>query len=289
MGANKGERMNDVKEIKEVEDVKKTEIENMEMPEPDIDVNDNLDAEKNVVVPVHDMLPSPNASDSGKDERNEAAQFAFDEDIPQPNEESKVEGQKEESMPSQPLPTPPPTLTHLQIAQDNVVGSNESTDAVMNDEDDDNKEQSEQIAVPQTVEKQSVAEDHPLLQMHQEMPIAPKVEVTSNAMNIGEEFKSAEEDKNDSMEYHTDVNNDSISNDTVCSDNNENVQMTANLSEQGMDSENEEPPQPQMTKIVDTNEECNDVKMTNIDQVDVDHNMMKQQEGEQQLAKECTD
>merc|ERR1712176_1542478 len=287
MGANKGERMNDVKEIKEVEDVKKTEIENMEMPEPDIDVNDNLDAEKNAVVPEHDMLPSPNASDSGKDERNEAAQFAFDEDIPQPNEESKVEEQKEESLPSQPLPTPPPTLTHLQMAQDNVVGSNESTEAVMNeDEVDDNKEQSEQIAVPQTVEKQSVREDHPLLQMHEEMPIAPKVEVTSNAMNIGEEFKSAEEDKNDSMEYHTDVNNDSISNDTVCSDNNENVQMTANLSEQGIDSENEQPPQPQeqITKILDTNEECNDVKMTNIDQVDVDHNMMKQQEGEQQLA-----
>merc|ERR1712048_1062432 len=132
---------------------------------------------------------------------------------------------------------------------------------------------------------------HPLLQMHEEMPIAPKVEVTSNAMNIGEEFKSAEEDKNDSMEYHTDVNNDSISNDTVCSDNNENVQMTANRSEQGMDSENEHPPQPQeqITKIVDTNEECNDVKMTNIDQVDVDHNMIKQQEGEQQLAKKCTD
>merc|ERR1712048_798884 len=125
-----------------------------------------MDAEKNPIVTVQDMLPSPNASDSGKDERNEAAQFAFDEDIPQPNEESKVEEQKEEAHPSQPLPTPPPTLTHLQIAQDNVVGSNESTEAVMNDEDDDNKEQSEQIAVPQTVEKQcvSVTEDHPLLQ-----------------------------------------------------------------------------------------------------------------------------
>merc|ERR1712048_30993 len=132
---------------------------------------------------------------------------------------------------------------------------------------------------------------HPLLQMHEEMPIAPKVEVAHNAMNIVEEFKSAEEDKNDSMEYHTDVNNDSISNDTVCSDNNENVQMTANRSEQGIDSENEQPPQPQeqITKIVDTNEECNDVKMTNIDQVDVDHNMIKQQEGEQQLAKERID
>merc|ERR1712048_942255 len=128
---------------------------------------------------------------------------------------------------------------------------------------------------------------HPLLQMHEEMPIAPKMEVTSNAMNIGEEFKSAEEDKNDSMEYHTDVNNDSISNDTVCSDNNENVQMTANRSEQGMDSENEQPPQPQITKIVDTNEECNDVKMTNID-----NDMTKQQgsqEGEQLAAKECID
>merc|ERR1712048_1410875 len=123
---------------------------------------------------------------------------------------------------------------------------------------------------------------HPLLQMHEEMPIAPKVEVTSNAMNIGEEFKSAEEDKNDSMEYHTDVNNDSISNDTVCSDNNENVQMTANRSEQGMDSENEQPPQPQeqITKIVDKNEECNDVKMTK---------QQGSQEGEQQLAKECID
>merc|ERR1712048_1077990 len=128
---------------------------------------------------------------------------------------------------------------------------------------------------------------HPLLQMHEEMPIAPKVHVTQNAMNIGEEFKNSEEDKNESMEYHTDVNNDSISNDTVCSDNNENVQMTANRSEQGMDSENEQPPQPQITKIVDTNEECNDVKMTNID-----NDMTKQQgsqEGEQQLAKECID
>merc|ERR1712176_880808 len=174
-----------------------------------------------------------------------------------------------------------------------MVGANESTDAVMNeDEDDDNKDQSEQIAVPQTVEKQCVTEDHPLLQMHEEMPIAPKVEVSSNAMNIGEEFKSAEEDKNDSMEYHTDVSNDSISNDTVCSDNNENVQMAANRSEQGMDSENEQPPQPQepITKIVDTNEECNDVKMTNIDNVDVDHDVTKQQgsqEGEQLAAKEC--
>merc|ERR1719461_954167 len=106
---------------------------------------------------------------------------------------------------------------------------------------------------------------HQEMSMVTEMPIAPKVESTANAMNIGEEFKSAEEDKNDSMEYHTDVNNDSISNDTVCSDNNENVQMTANRSEQGMDSENEQPPQSQITKIVDTNEECNDVKMTNID------------------------
>merc|ERR1712154_718872 len=151
------------------------------------------------------------------------------------------------------------------------------------------------MGVPQTVEKQHVNEDNPSMQteddpLREEMTIETKVEVTENAMHVGDEFKNAEEDKNESMDYHHDVNNDSVSNDTVCSDNNENVQMTANRSEQGIDSENEQPPQPQITKIVDTNEECNDVKMTNIDNVDVDHDMTKQQgsqEGEQLAAKEC--
>merc|ERR1712129_612098 len=89
---------------------------------------------------------------------------------------------------------------------------------------------------------------------------------------------------------HHDTNNDSLSNDTVF-DNNENIQMTANESELSIESENElqaQQQQEQITTIVDTNEECNSVKVAtnNIDSAKSD--MMQQQEGEQ-LAKEAMD
>merc|ERR1712113_1194776 len=72
--ANKGERISDVKEINDVlvdSNAKKeeeNEDDNMQMPEPDIDVvadaNDN-DQSNNESM---QRLPSPNGSDSGKDE-----------------------------------------------------------------------------------------------------------------------------------------------------------------------------------------------------------------------------
>merc|ERR1712129_246519 len=160
--------------------------------------------------------------------------------------------------------------------------TNESTDVTM-DEDDDKKEQ---VIVPQTVEKQHVNED-------EEQSIARSDTLQSEDLTkvaVPWPAESAKTDEN--VEYHQqiiaqhDTNNDSLSNDTVV-DNNENIQMTANQSEPSMDSENElQAQQPeQITTIVDTNEECNSVKVATNSIDNVKSDTMQQQEG-QQLAKE---
>merc|ERR1712228_665568 len=298
--ANKGERISDVKEINDVlVETKKEENEvvDMEMPEPDIDVVADVESTEAVQNGM-DMIPSPNASDSGKDEviikEDDNEQFVFNDDAEnemneQQQQQEVIEETIEQKDESQQQSMPPVAQQQSdQIAEElninNVdVEMNENAESVEQNVEMNENEMEQQIEVPQIEENEN--QSHQIEENQNEQPLQLQIEANENeTIQIVAESEHQSIDLNllNNNIHRNDINNDSVSNDTICSsDNNENVQVAANRSEQEIDSENEKQ-QNIVDEIVDNNDnKCDDVKMTNINNVDVE-----QKECEELLEKE---